>query len=539
MAGPWDNYSQPQATQGPWSNYAAPASPDASSGADLGPGYAAVSGLNSAVPFGNRITAGMGAIMAKPFSPDESISQLYDQIRQNQATTDEQHPTANLAGSLGGIAATLPVGIETVGAKALAAQGGARGLVNAIPQGLSQVGNFVRGAPLAADAGKIAQAGNLAAQSLKSGLVAAPVGALYGAGDAPEGQQLQGAERGAGMAAAVSAALPVAGAGLGALNSALGKTIRPNAQALKGVAQANYALADAKGGVLAPSFTDKFLNSVQGSSPTNKWVSATAKPTLASSLAEDWKSFRGQSMTLDDAMSVDQHLSSLLDDPAATDKHGILNAQGKQILDIKNNLRSSLQTAANDGHIVGGNDGLQAYQTAVKDWAAQSQINDIQRIVDKASYAQNPATVMKNGFAAIANNPGRLNKFAPEVQSAIKSAASNGNLTNILRTEIGSRLLSTITGAAAGTAGGPLGSIIGAGAGLVLSKAARGAAEGLQMGKVNNVMDAIAANSSLPTTHTPLIGANVLQQIMKLPPAQAKQALSQLSSLQANKAGTP
>lgn len=474
------------------------------SGQDLGRGYSALSGFNSVVPFGNRITAGLGSVLAKPFMMDTPIGDIYNNIRQDQQTTNQAHPWANLAGTGAGIIATLPLGMETAGSKALAAQGGIRGAINAIPEALSQVGNFVRGAPLAEDAGKLAQAGNLAAQSLKSAAVAAPVGALYGYGDSPEGQRLQGAASNAGMAAAIGGAMPIAGAGLNALNNAFGKTVRPTAAALKSVSQANYALADEKGGVLSPSFTDKFLDSIQSISPTNKWVSATAKPTLASGLSEDWQTFRGQPMTLDDATSIDQHLTSLLDDPSATDKHGILNAQGKQILDIKNNLRSSLQSASEDGHIQGGNEGLQAYQTAVKDWAAQSQINDIQRIVDKASYADNPATVMKNGFKAIAVNPGRLNKFSPDVQNAIKSAASSGDLTNILRTEIGSRLLSTITGAAAGTVAGPFGSMVGAGAGLALSGAARNAAEGLQMGRVNNVIDAIAANSSIPTTYTPL-----------------------------------
>lgn len=185
------------------------------SGADLGRGYAAVSGFNSAIPFGNRITAGIGSVLASPFS-DKSTGELYDQMRAEQASTNAIHPGAHLAGTVGGLAATLPLALENAGSSAMAGSGGIRGAVSAIPEAAGQVGNWVRGAELAPEASNLAKAGNLAARSIKSGAVAAPVGALYGAGDAPEGKQIQGAEQGAAMAGGISAALPVAGAALGA-----------------------------------------------------------------------------------------------------------------------------------------------------------------------------------------------------------------------------------------------------------------------------------------------------------------------------------
>lgn len=289
-----------------------------------------------------------------------------------------------------------------------------------------------------------------------------------------------------------------------AVDNALGKTIRPKAADLKKVAQENYKRAEDLGGTLSGDFTNNIIDHAQSFATKDKMAAAVSGENPLSSMAQELEQFRDEPMTLDRATSFDQALTEKLDDPKFTDKNGVLNTYGRQLLEIKNNLRQNLIGAAENGHVQGGAEGINAYRTAVKDWAAQSQISDIQRIVDRASYMDNPATALKTGFRNIAVNPGRLSKFSPEVQKAIKHAARDGDLANILRTEIGSRLISSVAGGMVGSAAGPVGTIAGTAAGFAGSRMARNTAEKMQMGRVNKVVDAIAAKSSMPTTRVSL-----------------------------------
>lgn len=304
-----------------------------------------------------------------------------------------------------------------------------------------------------------------------------------------------------------------------ALDNALGKTIRPVATDLKAASQTNYAAAENLGGTISPQFTNDLIDHASNFTHKDPMAAAIAGENPIAGIAKNLEEFRDQPMTLDRATAVDQALTERLDDAKFTDKNGVLNTYGRQLLGIKNKLREGLASAADKGLVEGGPEGINAYKIAVKDWAAQSQISEVQRIVDRASYMDNPATALKTGFRAIAINPGRLSKFSPAVQTAIKSAARDGDLANIMRTELGSRLISATAGSMAGMAGGPLGSIAGAVGGFAMSRSARNMAEKMQMGRVNNVLDEIAAQSSLPTKKIPL------SEIIRSPSTETKKIL--------------
>lgn len=171
---------------------------------------AALTGFNSMVPFGNKITSALGAAGAKAFGVDESFGDLYRQAMANSEATKEAHPGYYAGGAVAGIAPALAVGLPAKALTGTVATTGARGAINAIPGAISQVGNFVRGGPPAATA--LGRAGQLALRAGKGAVVAAPISALYGAGEAPVGEELDGAIGGAGLGATLGAALPVAGA---------------------------------------------------------------------------------------------------------------------------------------------------------------------------------------------------------------------------------------------------------------------------------------------------------------------------------------
>lgn len=190
-------------------------------GRDMGAAAAGVQGFNAAIPFGERVAAGLGAAGAYAYDnisgldSGTSLSDYYDEARRNQETTAENNPGAYLGGTVTGIAATLPA----MSAKAITGATpttGVRGAVNAVPEMLTSVGNWVRGGKVAADAGKVAKATNLAGKALRSAAVAAPAGAVYSYGasknDLRSGAAVDDAISGAQLAAGLGAAVPVVGA---------------------------------------------------------------------------------------------------------------------------------------------------------------------------------------------------------------------------------------------------------------------------------------------------------------------------------------
>lgn len=212
----------PQATSD-WRSRAKPVQ-----GQDQGRMAARVQGFNSAVPFGERITAGLGAVGAKAYdmvntamTPNAesggSLSDFYKEQRANQAATADANPGEYTTGAVAGLAAQLPL-ISTKVLTGTRATTGARGAVNAIPDMLSATGNFVRGSKVASNAGTVAKAANLGGKALRSAAVAAPSGAVYSYGasrnDLDSAAAFEDAKRGAKLGAAVGAAVPIAGAGL-------------------------------------------------------------------------------------------------------------------------------------------------------------------------------------------------------------------------------------------------------------------------------------------------------------------------------------
>jgi hypothetical protein len=194
-------------------------------GEDSGPRIAALQGFNSSVPGGNRVAAGLGAVTAKGYDvvtggdlfKDKSIADLYKTARQDQIKTEAENPGANALGSAAGLVATLPL-LSTKILTGTKATTGVRGAVNAIPEALGAVGNFVRGSKVTEGAGVVAKGVNLAGKAARSATVAAPVGGIYGytnsQNDLNSGAAVGDAATAAGFSAALGGAAPLASAAL-------------------------------------------------------------------------------------------------------------------------------------------------------------------------------------------------------------------------------------------------------------------------------------------------------------------------------------
>lgn len=120
--------------------------------------------------------------------------------------------------------------------------------------------------------------------------------------------------------------------------------------------------------------------------------------------------------------------------------------------------------------------------------AAAFKMNDIERIEQKASNANNPIEARKQGYRALANNESRLNGYSVPERAAINKAANTGIATHFLNV-VGSNLNPIL----AAEFGGPLGA---AGA-YVVSRAARGLGGKLQANRGNAVSKLISNRPSV------------------------------------------
>ena len=206
-----------------------------SPGNDAGALNAGVYGFNTAVPFGGKIASGVGALGAKAYDvlsgngdlSGQSVGDLYDQAQADVEETKSKNPIAALLGTGAGIVSTLPLLSSKVLFGSVPTQG-IRGSVNAIPKIASELGSFAGGSEIAGS-GAVPAIGNTILRGAKNAALAAPAGALYGAGESAPGEALQGAAEGANMAATVGGAIPVAGAALGSLLSPLTPKIEQGA----------------------------------------------------------------------------------------------------------------------------------------------------------------------------------------------------------------------------------------------------------------------------------------------------------------------
>lgn len=210
MAGPWEQYTseappEPVQDKKPWDQFAN-VLPQGNAG---GVGRALAYGFSGGgIPFGNVITSGIGAGIANLAGAGD-FKDLYDQAKADTKATQEEHPTATLVGNIAGIASTLPIGFK----KTPPGGGGIGGGINAVA---AKVGDFARGSKVAKDASMGAKALNLASRAGRGAIVAAPIGGLYAAGDADTGNRGQAFVDGALASGGIAAALPIAGAALGA-----------------------------------------------------------------------------------------------------------------------------------------------------------------------------------------------------------------------------------------------------------------------------------------------------------------------------------
>lgn len=264
----------------------------------------------------------------------------------------------------------------------------------------------------------------------------------------------------------------------------------PSASDVRSLASQAYKTADQQGAVLYPESTNKFIEKASAVLPQTEAGKIVSGETATTKLIDRLQLLRDKHLNLQSAQEIDSALGDAMTsevDPLT----GKMNAEGNKLLKIQTALRDTIDNASQND-LVGGSKGFDTWNQGRQLWSASAKMNDIERIMNRADMTDNPATAIKSGFRTLASNPSRLRGYTPEEISAIQRAAKTGVLTGTLKF-LGSRLISSMSGAIAGAAGG---GSVGAGLGMVGGAAVgtpmRNAAAALQANRGNSVLNAIA-----------------------------------------------
>jgi hypothetical protein len=275
------------------------------------------------------------------------------------------------------------------------------------------------------------------------------------------------------------------------------KAIIPTAEQARTQAGNTFKAAEAQGGALAPHLTDKWIDEAANVTPkTQAGRIVFSEETPSSKIVQNLQSgMRGKQLSLSEAMEIDSGLTDRIS--GHVDIKGKLDAEGKKLLDIQQSLRDTIEKASpND--IVGGAKGFETWKQAKAEWSKAARLADIERIIQRSEGADNPTTVLKNGFRTLRDNPKRMNGFSKDEKAAIRHAAKTGMVGGGLKF-MGSRIISSLAGAAGGAAGGgPIGAAAGAAAGALAGTPFRLGAEALQRGRAQSVLETITMGKPAP-----------------------------------------
>ena len=378
---------------------------DEKKGIDRGGNYAKAGGFASTIPFGERITAGIGSAIAAPFV-DDSLSNLYKQARLDQQVTAEANPADALIGTGLGIAATLPA----LSSKALfgttAATTGLRGGVNAIPAATAKIGNFV------------GRGSSVASRALRGAAVSAPAGAVYGYGastsDLGSDEALGDAASGAGMAAGFGAAFPIAGAAIKGGAKEIRSLMKANPQAsnqLRQAANPFYKKFTESGGVYSNKLTNEIADLAENLKSQGIAGSTKAADDALNTSLDFYSSLKGKSLKPEDIQKLDQ---SFADDVARFNKAGEYNF-GRILNNLKYEFRDrAFNPEKVSNYVKSGNP--QAVQDLIEGnrlWAQSYKAKDIEKILQKAQGVENPQTSIRTGLKNLLANDKKMATYSP------------------------------------------------------------------------------------------------------------------------------
>lgn len=288
-----------------------------------------------------------------------------------------------------------------------------------------------------------------------------------------------------------------------------------------------YAAADAQGGTLAPTAVDAAINKAASVAPQTPEGITFAGENATTKAVNALQSLKGKPLSLAAYEEIDKDLTNRI--AGETDITGKVSPDGKNLTEIRQNLRDATQNAA-PGDLVGNSQGFDSYNQARQLAATGFRMRDVQQIFDKAENADNPQTVIKNGFSRLKSKG--QGGFTDAEWADVDKASRTGLVAGTLKI-LGSRLISGIAGTAAGAAGGgvigaPIGLMVGEALGYPLRKA--GAA--LQSRPGNALMDKLGnrpvVQDALANSNAPPVDPQIANMRARVDAANAQPSIMDL-----------
>lgn len=493
------------------------------------------------IPFGNVITSGIGAGIAKAASPitgdTRTYGELYNQAQADTKATQEASPTATTIGNLLGIASTLPAAFSKP------VQGA--GVIATPAKGLKGFADFstkmVSATPF--KGGGLSRAiGNTVARSAGGAAISAPVAGLYSAGEADAGQRGNAFLEGAGTGAIIGGALPVAGAVLGGVGkAAIGGTkniiagigargedaIGEALGAIKEGSRNLYSMAD-NAGVLAKADAVQPLLDDLSSVVKNKDIASQRlySNTLGAikDLGDDIAAGNTGLMTLDRHRQILGNIAKDINNP---NKAQEAEAAGRAIGFIDD----FIDNLTPDKLLSGDENAVQALKAARSEWAKGKRFEKIGQIITNAA---NDANKLKRDLEKFRTNPKNTLGWSDAEIEALKEASTQTTGEGVLKLlgkfgfdlgggrAVGNTALPVLGGIASGVGA----SSTGIGALVpVVGTAARSGQKALASGKAENLLRVIEQGGKISNkmiNELPQAEKNkFLKQVMQMPVAKA------------------
>jgi hypothetical protein len=241
-------------------------------------------------------------------------------------------------------------------------------------------------------------------------------------------------------------------------------------ETLKDFASQSYKAADNSGGIISPEFTNKWLDASAKVLPQTEEGKLYAGETLATQKLSNLNALRDKPLSFQGAEEIDKDLGG---DISKAFRAGD-NTEATRLMGIQDNLREAVQSLPETSEHVTQAKAL---------FSAAKKQEDIENILKRAEGKAQPATIIKNGFNTLYNNPRRMRGYTEAEQELIKQAASGSFTADKLR-EYGNRLVGIIT---LGSGGGMANSM----AASLAATASRNGATAMQAARAAKVSESI------------------------------------------------
>jgi len=275
----------------------------------------------------------------------------------------------------------------------------------------------------------------------------------------------------------------------------MAKVIRPepkppaitSAEDMKKVAAQYYGQAKTVGGDLSPQYVDKMLGHVGEPVAREKLVSqifGEDEPTRI--VAAMRQQMAGKPLTLAEAQGIDEELGRKISQHYTV---AGLDAEGNDLREIQSKFRNSIMEAG-EGDIIGDKTGFEALKKGRQTWSQAAKLRDIENIVKRSEYMDQPISARRAGFRSILANAKKNRGCSKEEIKALERAAKTGGVTDLFRA-FGSRLTTYAAGAVGASQFGLPGLVAGETIGHFGSAASRSLADDMQMKRVQDLLQQI------------------------------------------------